>query len=141
MPRGEINLRDATDSQGKSTMRVLVAFEDVRALYRHIFASAIRDLRPTLTVRSASLEGLEYELKHFDPHVVVCSLPNGTHPTGSGAWVQIPTDDAKEGDDRLAEICLGGERWRTDGPPLAELLAVIDEAQARLHEGSLSESC
>ena len=134
-------MHDATDSQGTPGMKVLVAFEDVRAHDRHIFASAIRDLRPTLTVRSASLDRLGYELEHFDPHIVVCSQPNGAHPIGSGAWVQIPTDDAKGGDERLAEICLGGENWRTDVPPLDELLAVIDETQARLREGSLSESC
>jgi hypothetical protein len=96
MPRGENNMRDATDSQGAPIMKVLVAFEDLRSLYRDILVKAIRDHRPTLTVRSASLDGLEHELKHFDPHVVVCSLPNGTHPAGSGAWVHIPTGDEKE---------------------------------------------
>jgi hypothetical protein len=44
-------------------------------------------------------------------------------------------------DGRLAEICLEGERWRTDGPPLSELLAVIDETQQRLRERGLSEAC
>jgi hypothetical protein len=141
MPRGENNMRDATDSQGAPIMKVLVAFEDLRSLYRDILVKAIRDHRPTLTVRSASLDGLEHELKHFDPHVVVCSLPNGTHPAGSGAWVHIPTGDEKRDDERLAEICLEGKRWKSDGPPLSELLAVIDETQERLLEGSLSGSC
>ncbi len=73
--------------------------------------------------------------------MVVSSRRSDAHPAGSGAWVNVPTDDAKGEDERLAEICLDGVRWKIDGPPLSELLAVIDEAQERLSEGSLSESC
>ena len=121
-------------------MRVLVAFEDIRYLYRDVFVRAIRELRPTLTVRSASLEELAHVLGRFDPHLVVCSQPSGVHSAGSGAWVHIPTEDPSE-DERLARICLDGEHWRTEGPPLSELLEVIDETHARLREGSLSEAC
>lgn len=105
------------DSQATPSMRVLVAFEDLRSLYRGILVRAIRDLRPTLTMRPASLEELERVLGSYDPHVVVCSRPNGAHPAGSGAWVHIPTGEGLEDEGRLAEICLDGERWRTDGPP------------------------
>jgi hypothetical protein len=122
-------------------MRVLVAFEDVRRLYRDLFVRAIRELRPAHTVRSASLAEIERVLGRFAPHVVVCSQPNGTHPPGCGAWVHIPTDDGLEDGERLAEICLEGDRWRTEGPPLSELLAVIDETYERLRQGSLSGSC
>ena len=130
-----------TDIRRTPGMRVLVAFEDLRALYRDVFVKAIRDLRPAHTVRSASLVEIEHVLGRFDPHVVVSSQPNGTHPAGSGAWVHIPTDDGMGDDDRLAEICLDGESWRTDGPPLWELLAVIDETQERMRDGSLTGSC
>ena len=122
-------------------MRVLVAFEDVRSAYADAIARALRDLRSGLSVRSVILEELDRELYGFDPHVVVCSQPSGTRPTGSGAWVHIPTSDAKGDDERLAGICLDGEHWRTDGPPLSELLAVIDETHKRLREGDLSEAC
>jgi hypothetical protein len=141
LPRGDREVRRAADSQGTPSVRVLVAFEDIRRLYRDVFVRAIRDLRPALSVRSASLDELDHELGRFDPHVVISSQPSGIHPAGSGAWVQIPTDDAKEDDDNIAQDCLDGERWRTDGPPLAELLEVIDEAYERLREGSLSEAC
>jgi hypothetical protein len=130
-----------TDIRRAPGMRVLVAFEDVRRLYRDVFARALRELRPAHTVRSASLVEIERVLGRFDPHVVVCSQPNGTHPPGSGAWVHIPTDDGLEDGERLAEICLEGDRWRTEGPPLSELLAVIDETCERLRQGSLSGSC
>ena len=122
-------------------MRVLVAFEDVRSAYADAIARALRDLRSGLSVRSVILEELDRELYGFDPHVVVCSQPSGTRPTGSGAWVHIPTSDAKGDDERLAGICLDGEHWRTDGPQLSELLEVIDETHKRLREGDLSEAC
>jgi hypothetical protein len=47
-------------------------------------------------------------------------------PQREGAWVHIPTKDGAQDDERLAEICLEGERWRTDEPPLSELLEVLD---------------
>src|SRR5215203_7387546 len=132
------NAPNATNIQRTPSMRVLVAFEDVRAVYRDVFARAIRELRPALSVRSASLSELEHKLLDFDPHVVVCSQPNGYHLSGHDAWVHIPTDDGMGDDERLAEICLDGEHWRTEGPPLSELLAVIDETLRRMREGSLS---
>jgi hypothetical protein len=141
MPRGHMYKHDATESLRTPEMTVLVAFEDPRRVYRDVFVQAIRDLRPALTVRSAPLDGLERALERFDPDVVVCSQPNRHHLTGHGAWVHIPTDDGMGDDERLAEICLDGERWRTDGPPLSELLAVIDETRERMREGSLTRSC
>ena len=113
----------------------MVAFEDVRSVYSRTIVRAIRELR------SCGLEGLEQELESFDPHVVVCSRPDGEHPGLRGAWVHIPTDDDLEDGERLARICLDGEMWRTDGPPLSELLEVLDETQKRLREGDLSEAC
>jgi hypothetical protein len=141
LPLMATGLGNATNIQRTPSMRVLVAFEDVRAVYRDAFVRAIRALRPALAVRSSSLADVARVLERFDPHVVVSSEPSGAHPSGSAAWVHIPTDDAKGDDERLAEICLDGESWRTDGPPLSELLAVIDETQERLLEGSLSGSC
>jgi hypothetical protein len=50
----------------------------------------------------------------------------------------IPTED---GEERIAEVCLDGDRWKPDVPPLVELLEVIDATEERLREGSLSEAC
>jgi hypothetical protein len=123
------------------TMRVLVAFEDVRSVYSDIFARAIRLQRPGLDVRSSSSTTLERDLVCFDPHMVICSRPpKGTHPsTRRGAWVHIPTDDGLKDDERLARIYLGGEHWKTtDGPPLPVLVEILDETHERLGEGALS---
>lgn len=54
--------------------------------------------------------------------------------------MEVPTEDYAE-DKRLAQICFDGEQWKTDGPPLHEILEVIDETQERLREGRLSEKC
>jgi hypothetical protein len=129
------------DRHRTPTVRVLVAFEDVRRAYGETIARAIAELRPALEVRHAALGELEWELWRFDPHVVVCSQPSGEHPGGRGAWVHIPTDDDASDEEGLARVCLDGERWRTDGPPLAELLGVIDEAEERLREGDLAQTC
>ena len=128
------------DSQRTPTMRVLVAFEDVRSVYSDIFARAIRLQRPRLDVRSSVLKELERDLVRFDPHVVVCSRPpNGTHLSmRRGAWVHIPTDDGLKDDERLARIWLNGKHWRTEGPSLSALLEVVDETHERLREGALS---
>ena len=123
-------------------MRVLVAFEELRCLYRELLVKAILDSRLTLNVRSASLEELADVLLDFDPHVVVCSEPNGAHPPGTSAWVQIPTDDNPSEDSAgLAQLYLDGEHWLSEGPRLSELFAVIDEAKERLEEGTLSGDC
>ena len=115
----------------------------------------MRKLRPHLEVRHAPLSDLDAQLRFFEPHVVVCSLPN-SEATGAakgeangaedpiasarsasrGAWVAAPIDTS-----RPAEICLDGEVWSTDGPPLSEVLEIIDETEARLHEGRLVGRC
>ena len=127
--------------RGETKVRVLVAFEDARGVYREAIARALAELRPDLEVRQTPLAEMGRELRDFDPHVVVCSRPSGEHPGGRGAWVQVPTDDEATDDERLARVCLEGERWRTDGPPLAELLEVVDRTEERLREGSLTEAC
>ena len=141
VPHMATDMHPTTDLQRTSSMRVLVAFEAIRSAYADTMARAIRELRSGLHVRSTILEELERELEGFDPHVVVCSRPKGMHPGARGAWVEIPTDEGLEQEERLARICLDGEHWRTEGPPLSELLEILDETQKRLREGDLSEAC
>jgi hypothetical protein len=122
-------------------MKVLAAFEAVRSVYSHTIARVIRELRPGLEVRLCVLGELDRELGGFDPHLVVCSRPKHAHQGARGAWVHIPTQDGPGDEEALASICLEGGRWRTAGPPLSELLEVLDETRERLREGTLSEAC
>jgi hypothetical protein len=119
-------------------VRVLVAFEDVRSVYRETIARAVGELRPDLEVRSAALAEIGRELRGFDPHVVVCSQTGDGHPGSPPAWVQVPTDDGAAADGRLARMCLEGECWDTEGPTLGEILYVVDETRRRLREGRLA---
>lgn len=131
---------DKRRAGGVQRMRVLVAFEDTRSLYRDTIAWAIGDLRPGVEVRSVNLEELPEALDRLDPHVVVCSQPNDGYSKGRGAWVEVPTSEDTH-DKQLAEICLDGNHWKTDGPPLREILEIIDETRERLRRGRLSEIC
>ena len=124
----------------ETTVRVLVAFEDARGVYGEAIARALGGLRTDLEVRRAPLAEIGRELCGFDPHVVVCSQLNGERPGGRGAWVQVPTEDEAD-DERLAQLCLEGERWDTEGPALGEILAVIDETRRRLRERDLTATC
>jgi len=127
--------------RGETTVRVLVAFEDARGVYREAIARALGELRPDLEVRPAPLAEIHRELRGFDPHVVVCSRKNGEHPGGRGAWVQVPTDDEADDEERLAQLCLEGEHWNTEGPTLGEILHVVDETRRRLRERGLTAAC
>ncbi len=129
------------DHRGQTTVRVLVAFEDARGVYREVIARALGELRPDLEVRPAPLAEIDRELLGFDPHVVVCSRKNGEHPGGRGAWVQVPTDDGADDGERLARLCLEGESWDTEGPTLGQILAVVDETRRRLSERGLTAAC
>jgi len=54
---------------------------------------------------------------------------------------EVHPDDPEEDETLLARIRLDGEHWWAEGPPLSELLRVIDEAHERQRAGSLSETC
>jgi hypothetical protein len=120
---------------------VLVAFEDARGVYGEAIARALGGLRTDLEVREAPLAEIGRELWRFDPHVVVCSQTDDGHPGGRGAWVQVPTDDEADADERLARMCLEGERWDAEGPTLGEILDVVDERRRRLRERRLAGTC
>jgi hypothetical protein len=122
-------------------VRVLVAFEDLRRVYREAIAGAVGGMRPDLEVRSAPLSEIGRELGRFDPHVVVCSQTGDGYPGGRGAWVQVPTVDGATDEERPARICLERERWDADGPTLGEIPGVVDETRRRLREGRLAETC
>ena len=125
----------------ETKVRVLVAFEEARGVYGEAIARALGGLRTDLEVRRAPLAEIGRELRGFDPHVVVCSQLNGERPGGRGAWVHIPTDDEADDEERLARMCLEGERWDTEGPTLGEILYVVDETRRRLRERRLAGTC
>ena len=87
-------------------------------------ASAVQTQRPHMEVVATKLNVLGEEVARFDPHLVICSQPNTVDPGGRPAWVELPPDP-----ERLAEICLDGERSEAINPALEELLSVVDETE------------
>jgi hypothetical protein len=77
---------------------------------------------PAIEVCPASLAELGPELPALRPRTCGCSRPGGEYPGGRARWVEIPHDDEATYDKRLAQVCLDGEHWETEGPSLAELL-------------------
>ena len=75
----------------------------------------------------AGLDTLGDKVARFDPHLVVCSRPNTVDPNGRPAWFELPPDP-----ERLAEICIDGQRSEATNPTLEELLRVIDETERLL---------
>ena len=43
--------------------------------YREVIAAGIQILRPHTEVVTAELDVLKEEVRHFDPHLMICSLP------------------------------------------------------------------
>ena len=87
-------------------------------------ASAVQTHRPHIEVVATELVVLGEEVTRFDPQLVICSQPNTVDPGGRPAWVELPPDP-----ERLAEICLDGERSEVINPALEELLSVVDETE------------
>ena len=87
-------------------------------------ASAVRAHRPHTEVVATELGCIGEEVERFDPELVICSQPNTVDPGGRPAWVELPPAP-----ERLAEICLDGERSEVLNPTLEELLSVEDETE------------
>jgi hypothetical protein len=87
-------------------------------------ASAVRMHRPRVEVVAAGLGGLGEKVTRFDPHLVICSRPNTVDLGGRPAWIELPPDP-----NRLAEICIDGQRSEAGNPALEDLLSVLDETE------------
>ncbi len=57
-------------------MRVLLSFEKDYRVYMEAVAEAIRTFHPNVEVVVADSEGLEAEVKRFDPHLVITCPPS-----------------------------------------------------------------
>ena len=111
-------------------MRVLVAFEDEYRVYGAAIAGAVRRAHPTDEVVTAEIGELEREVRRFEPHLIISSLPI---PTDSGrwfSWVCLSPDPT-----RPSEICVEGNRRQSLNPSLGEVLSVLEETK-RLLVGS-----
>src|SRR5215207_1850323 len=111
-------------------IRVLVAFEDEYRVYGAAITGAVRRAHPTDEVVTAEIGELETEVRRFDPHVIISSMPA---PADSGtwfSWVCLSPDPT-----RPSEFCVEGNRRQSLNPSLGEVLSVLEETK-RLLVGS-----
>ncbi len=117
-------------------MRTLIVYEDSHRAYGETMERTIRTLRPGMEVALAHLRDLEEELKHFDPHAVVCGYPNTFDPSSRTAWIVLAEEP-----DEPSEVCLGGRRTGLQNPGLDELLEILDRAEDLVRTGGALGGC
>lgn len=116
--------------------RVLFAYENSHLAYRDALVRAIRVLRPRVVVTAVDLRSLEAEVERLEPHLVVSSRPDTTDAGGRVAWYRLSQEPAEP-----SEVCLGGRRSRSENPGLEELVAVVDQVQEAVRDGSPLGGC
>ena len=90
---GALRLTNAT--------RVLFAYEDTYLIYRDVLSTAVRALRPGVTVAAVSLRALASEVRRFDPHLVVSSRSDNADPEGGTVWYTLSHEPGEP-----SELCL-----------------------------------
>jgi hypothetical protein len=105
----------------------LVALEDDYRAYREVIAVGIRVRRRHAEVVTATLGALEEELRRFDPHVVICSLPAPAGDKARLGWVELSLYPAQH-----ARVRIGGRYSEHNNITLEDLLGFLDEAEKHL---------
>jgi hypothetical protein len=109
-------------------LRILVCLENDYRSYREVIAAGIQILRPHTEVVSAELDGLEDEVRNFDPHLVICSLPATANNREILCWVELSLEDPTQ----ATLVCVDGRYSEHNNPTLENLLTVLDEVEQLL---------
>jgi hypothetical protein len=111
--------------EGAHRLRVLVVFGDDYRAYREVLAVGVGVLRPSTEVRTTNPAGLEVEVKHFKPQVVISDQPEAAaDPNDVSAWIELSLDPLLP-----SSIRVGGLRWKWTNPTLDVLLDVFDKVE------------
>ena len=106
-------------------MRILVCLENDYRTYREVIAACIQILRPHAQVVTAQLDALKEEVRRFDPHLVICSLPATAGYGGILCWVELSLESSIQ----PTVVCIDGRYSEHDNPTLEKLLKVLDEVE------------
>lgn len=87
-------------------------------------------------VTAVELRSLEAEVERLEPHLVVSSRSNTADAGGVVAWYRLSQEPAEP-----SEVWLGGRRSRSENPGLEELVAVVDQVQEAVRDGSPPGGC
>ena len=109
-------------------MRILVCLENDYRTYREVIAAGIQILRPHTEVVTAELDVLQEEVRHYDPHLVICSLPANAGNGDIICWVELSLESPTQ----PTVVCIDGRYSEHSNPTLEELLRVLDEVEQLL---------
>ena len=109
-------------------MRILVCLENDYRTYREVIGAGIQILRPHTEVVTAELDMLKEEVRHFDPHLVICSLPATACNGDIVCWVQLSLERPTQ----ASLVCIDGRYSEHHNPTLEDLLTVLDEVEQLL---------
>jgi hypothetical protein len=90
-----------------------------------VIAAGIQILRPHTEVVAADLDVLKEEVRHFDPHLVICSLPATAGYGDMVCWVELSLERPTQ----PSVVCIDGRYSEYNNPTLEELLRVLDEVE------------
>jgi hypothetical protein len=111
-------------------IRVLIAIDP--RMYGEALAYALKKNRPQAEVVRVEAGELDGQLESFDPQLVVCNGPTDEVATVlAPSWVEL----SYEAKGITASVCLGGRRSRVEDVEVADVLAIVDEAE-RLSQSS-----
>ena len=99
--------------------------------YREAIASALQIARPQAVVSTTEPEALESEISRLEPHMVLCTQSTPALRDGVPCWVQMSIVE----EELCAEVSLDGQTRRVSNITLAELVSVVDEAEALAQGG------
>jgi hypothetical protein len=114
------------------TMRILLAFEKKHTTHMDSVRTAI--LRNGTDAEMVVIEpgALEEETERFDPHLVVCEGAIPERADGQvPARIELSIEPAQP-----SRFRVGQQRWESLNPGLAELMAVVADAQRLLGSSS-----
>jgi hypothetical protein len=109
-------------------LRILVCLENDYRAYREVIAAGIKILRPHTEVVTAELDVLKQEMRRFEPHLVICSLPVTAGYGDIVCWVEL----SLESPTRPAVVCIDGRYSEHNNPTLEKLLSILDEVEQLL---------
>jgi hypothetical protein len=113
-------------------MRVLLAFEERHGTHMDAVRRAIRGYRPRAEVVVTLPGALEGEIERLEPHIIVCESPIPETPVPKWrAYIELSIEPAQP-----SRFRVGQQRWESLNPGLAELMAVVADAQRLLGSSS-----
>ena len=101
-------------------------------MYREAVAQSVREKRPGFEVRIAPPEGVEEEVRAFEPHLLVRNDTDGLDPRvleGVPCWVEVLYSDSMD-----AKISVEGREEETNDIATDDLLRVADETAAGMRQ-------